>query len=87
MERLKARIAEFEGGAEPIVRTGANSGVSPSRNPTGVPRTQSRRKFSDRKTGGCCECRGCRGCLWRPVGAVEAIYFIISVFNEDSYSL
>ena len=52
IERLKARIAELEGGAKPIVRTSANSSVPPSRNPIGIPHTQSQRKPSGRKTGG-----------------------------------
>ena len=52
IERLKARIAELEGGAKPIVRTSANSSVPPSKNPIGIPHTQSQRKPSGRKTGG-----------------------------------
>ena len=52
IERLKARIAELEDGAKPIVRTSANSSVPPSKNPIGVPHTQSQRKPSGRKTGG-----------------------------------
>ena len=50
--RLKARIAELEGGAKPIVKTSANSSVPPSGNPIGIPHTQSQRKPSGRKTGG-----------------------------------
>ena len=52
IEKLKIRIAELEHGAKPIVKTSANSGIPPSRNPIGVPRTQSKRKPSGRKTGG-----------------------------------
>ena len=52
IEKLKVRIAELERGAKPIVKTGANSGIPPSKNPIGVPRTQSQRKPSGRKTGG-----------------------------------
>ncbi len=40
IERLKARIAELEGGAKPIVRTCTNSSVPPSKNPIGIPHTQ-----------------------------------------------
>ena len=52
IERLKARIAELEGGTKPVVKTSANSSVPPSKNPIGIPRTQSQRKPSGRKTGG-----------------------------------
>lgn len=52
IEKLKARIAELEGGAKPVAKTSANSGVPPSRNPIGVPHAQSQRKPSGRKTGG-----------------------------------
>ena len=52
IEKLKARIAELEGGAKPVAKTSANSSVPPSRNPIGVPHTQSQRKPSGRKTGG-----------------------------------
>ena len=52
IEKLKVRIAELEHGAKPIVKTSANSGIPPSKNPIGVPRTQSQRKPSGRKTGG-----------------------------------
>lgn len=52
IEKLKARIAELESGAKPVLKTSANSGVPPSRNPVGVPHTQSLRKPSERKTGG-----------------------------------
>ena len=52
IEKLKVRIAELEHGAKPIVKTSANSGIPPSKNPIGVPRTQSKRKPSGRKTGG-----------------------------------
>lgn len=52
IEKLKARIAELEGGAKPVAKTGANSSVPPSRDPIGVPHTQSQRKPSGRKTGG-----------------------------------
>lgn len=51
IEKLKARIAELEGGAKPVAKTSANSSVPPSRNPIGVPHTQSQRKPSGRKTG------------------------------------
>jgi transposase len=51
IEKLKARIAELEGGAKPVAKTGANSSVPPSRNPIGVPHTRSQRKPSGRKTG------------------------------------
>ena len=52
IEKLKARIAELEGGAKPVAKTSANSSVPPSRDPIGVPHTQSQRKPSGRKTGG-----------------------------------
>ena len=52
IEKLKVRIAELEHGAKPIVKTSANSGIPPSKNPIGVPRTQSQRKPSGRKTDG-----------------------------------
>lgn len=52
IEKLKARIAELEGGAKPVAKTSANSSVPPFRNPIGVPHTQSQRKPSGRKTGG-----------------------------------
>lgn len=52
IEKLKARIAELESGAKPIPKTSANSSVPPSKNPIGIPHTQSLRKPSGRKTGG-----------------------------------
>lgn len=52
IEKLKVRIAELELGAKPIVKTSANSGIPPSKNPIGIPHTQSLRKPSGRKTGG-----------------------------------
>ena len=52
IEKLKARISELESGAKPIVMTSANSSIPPSKNPIGVPHTQSLRKPSGRKTGG-----------------------------------
>lgn len=52
IEKLKARIAELESGVKPIIKTSANSGIPPSRNPIGIPHTQSLRKPSGRKTGG-----------------------------------
>ena len=52
IERLKAKIAELEGGVKPVPKTSANSSVPPSRNPIGVPHTQSQRQPSGRKTGG-----------------------------------
>lgn len=52
IEKLKVRIAELEHDAKPIVKTSANSGIPPSKNLIGVPRTQSQRKPSGRKTGG-----------------------------------
>lgn len=52
IEKLKVRIAELEHGAKPIVKTSANSGIPPSKNPIGVPRTQSQRKPSGRKADG-----------------------------------
>jgi len=57
--RLKARLAEFENESKPIVKTSANSSVPPSKNPIGVPHTQSLRKPSGRKTGGQ---KGHKGC-------------------------
>ena len=50
--KLKAKIAELESGAKPIAKTSTNSSVPPSKNPIGVPHTQSQRKPSGRKTGG-----------------------------------
>lgn len=52
IERLKARIAKLQGGAKPVAKTSANSSVPPSKNPIGIPHTQSQRKPSGRKTGG-----------------------------------
>lgn len=52
IEKLKARIAELESGVKPIIKTSANSGIPPSKNPIGIPHTQSLRKPSGRKTGG-----------------------------------
>ncbi len=52
IEKLKVRIAELEYGAKPIVKTSANSHIPPSKNPIGIPHTQSLRKPSGRKTGG-----------------------------------
>lgn len=48
IEKLKVRIAELEHGAKPIVKTSANSGIPPSKNPIGV---QSQRKPSWPLTG------------------------------------
>lgn len=50
IEKLKVRIAELEHGAKPIVKTSANSSAPPSKNPIGVPHTQSQQP-SGRKTG------------------------------------
>lgn len=52
VERLKSRIAELQGRPKPVVKTSANSSVPPSKNPIGIPHTQSQRKSSGRKTGG-----------------------------------
>ncbi|MCQ2067490.1 MAG: DUF6444 domain-containing protein [Bacteroidaceae bacterium] len=52
IKKLKARIVELETGQKPIAKTSANSSVPPSKNPIGVPHTQSQRKPSGRKTGG-----------------------------------
>lgn len=52
IERLKARIAKLQGVAKPVAKTSANSSVPPSKNPIGIPHTQSQRKPSGRKTGG-----------------------------------
>lgn len=52
IEKLKARIAELESGVKPVPKTSANSSVPPSKNPIGIPHTQSLRKSSGRKTGG-----------------------------------
>ena len=52
IENLKARIAELESGKKPVPKTSANSSVPPSKNPIGVPHTQSQRKPSGKKTGG-----------------------------------
>lgn len=52
IDRLKARIAELETGKKPVAKTSANSSVPPSKNPIGVPHTQSLRKSSGKKTGG-----------------------------------
>jgi transposase len=53
---LQARIAELEkqlGVKAPAVpKTSANSSIPPSKNPIGIPHTQSQRKPSGRKTGG-----------------------------------
>ena len=50
--KLKARIAELEPKLKAVVKTSSNSSVPPSRNPIGVPHTQSLRKPSGRKSGG-----------------------------------
>lgn len=52
VEKLKARIEELENGVKPIIKTSANNSIPPSKNPIGVPHTQSLRKPSGRKTGG-----------------------------------
>jgi len=59
IDRLKARIAELETGKKPIAKTSANSSIPPSKNPIGVPHTQSQRKPSGKKTGGQ---KGHQGC-------------------------
>ncbi len=52
----KTKIAELEAGknidARKVVKTSANSSVPPSKNPIGIPHTQSQRKPSGKKTGG-----------------------------------
>lgn len=50
IEKLKVRIAGLEHGTKPIVKTSANSSAPPSKNPIGVPHTQSQ-QHSGRKTG------------------------------------
>lgn len=52
IKKLKARIVELETGHGPIVKTSANISAPPSKNPIGVPHTQSQRKPSGKKTGG-----------------------------------
>ena len=52
IEKLKARIAELEKGGKTIPKTSSNSSIPPSKNPIGVPHTQSQRKPSGKKTGG-----------------------------------
>ena len=52
IERLKAEIAALKSGKQPVSKTSANSSIPPSKNPIGVPHTQSLRKPSGRKTGG-----------------------------------
>lgn len=49
---LKARISELEGKLQVPAKTSANSSVPPSKNPIGVPHTQSLRKKSNRPSGG-----------------------------------
>lgn len=53
---LKARVADLErrldGRPKPVAKTSANSSVPPSKNPIGVPHTQSLRKSSGKKSGG-----------------------------------
>lgn len=51
--KLEQRIAQLEGKLQkPVIKTSANSSVPPSKNPIGIPHTQSLRKPSGRKTGG-----------------------------------
>ena len=52
IKKLKARIMELETGQKPIAKTSANSSMPPSKNPVGVPHTQSRRRPSGKKSGG-----------------------------------
>ena len=49
---LEARVSALEGGKKPAAKTNGNSSVPPSKNPIGVPHTQSQRKPSGKKTGG-----------------------------------
>ena len=49
---LEARVSALEGGKKPVAKTSGNSSVPPSKNPIGVPHTQSQRKPSGKKTGG-----------------------------------
>lgn len=62
IEKLKVRIAELEHGAKPIVKTSANSGIPPSKNPIGVPRTQSYGSLPARRRAGRRGIRAARGC-------------------------
>jgi len=51
--KLEQRISELEGKSpKPVTKTSANSSVPPSKNPMGIPHTQSLRKPSGKKTGG-----------------------------------
>ena len=49
---LEAKLSALEHGKVPVPKTSANSSIPPSKNPIGVPHTQSLRKPSGRKTGG-----------------------------------
>ena len=49
---LEAKLSALEHGKIPVPKTSANSSVPPSKNPIGVPHTQSQRKPSGKKTGG-----------------------------------
>ncbi|MBR5924887.1 MAG: IS66 family transposase [Bacteroidales bacterium] len=49
---LEAKLSAIGHGKVPIPKTSANSSIPPSKNPIGVPHTQSLRKPSGRKTGG-----------------------------------
>ena len=63
IESLQARVTQLERQLgvknKPVVKTSANSSIPPSRNPIGVPHTQSQRKPSGRATGGQ---KGHQGC-------------------------
>ena len=49
---LEAKLSALEHGKVPVPKTSTNSSIPPSKNPIGVPHTQSQRKPSGRKTGG-----------------------------------
>ena len=49
---LEAKLSALEHGKVPVPKTSANSSIPPSKNPIGIPHTQSLRKPSGRKTGG-----------------------------------
>ena len=49
---LETKLSALERGMKSILKTSANSSVPPSKNPIGVPHTQSQRQPSGRKTGG-----------------------------------
>lgn len=62
IEELKTRIAKLERGAKPIVKTSANSGIPPSKNPIGVPARNPNGSLPAGRRAGRRGIRAARGC-------------------------